>query len=114
MFVFSRQAGSCETLRTALSVFDPIFRQVTDDLYVNLASKVSTLPDALDVYNSKVTKPPEKEFLNLISVLGKDNVSEVGIFNMPQKRQGRFFSQMNNGECKMCHRFLIPLGLSLL
>ncbi len=70
---------TCNRSRQGLSTFDPLFNEVTDEMYQRLTKKfdlMTSLDDALDFYHNQTDKV-EKGFLDLFLVVGKNNVSEV-------------------------------------
>ncbi len=71
---------TCNRSRQGLSTFDPLFNEVTDEMYQRLTKRfnlmMTSLDDALDFYNNQTDKV-EKGFLDLFLVVGKNNVSEV-------------------------------------
>jgi len=70
----------CNLTRKELSLFVPLFQQITSDLDEALTKhyKDLTLEQAMNNYD--FYDPSEKEFLNLIQFQGKNNVSEVKYF----------------------------------
>ncbi len=78
-FVLWRKPQTCNRSRQTLATYDPLFNDVTGEMFDQLTKKIdsmTSLVHALDVYYNQSDKI-EKGFLDLFLVLGKNNVSEV-------------------------------------
>jgi hypothetical protein len=81
LFLSFRGSGQCEKTHRELSMFDPIFEAITRKLGNVLSYNLSrmTFEDA-NVDSSYLYGKGEKEFLSLMKMLAKTNVSEVTAF----------------------------------
>ncbi len=79
-FNFRQSIKECNSSREGLSVFQKFFQSVTDDLFKSLMDQNMkvTFEAALSIYDgSASSEKNEKEFLSLILLQGKNNVTEV-------------------------------------
>ena len=79
MFSCKSKPQTCNRSGQSISKFDPLFNDVTDEMFERLTKKfdsMTSLEDALYVYYNQSDKV-QKGFLDLFLILGKNNVSEV-------------------------------------
>jgi hypothetical protein len=77
---FSKSSNNCSKIREEISVFDTLFNLINYKLNESLSLKYNSLTynDAV-LYSNDIEQRSEKDFLNLIVMQGRNNVSEVKV-----------------------------------
>ena len=78
LFCFSTSNINCSKIQEEIAVFDTLFQIINFELNKTLSLKYKSLTysDAT-LYSNFISQKPEKDFLNLIAMQGRNNVSEV-------------------------------------
>ena len=76
--LFFSQPSNCTNIRQKLSVFDPIFKKITQEFDQALDKKYILMSfEEASQKNVKVIDPAEQKFVNVFTNLGLNNVSMV-------------------------------------
>ena len=75
--------SNCTNIRQRLSMFDPIFTKITQEMEQALDKKYNLMSfEEAAQKNAKLTDPSEKKFINVFTNLGLNNVSLVSKLNV--------------------------------
>ena len=76
-------SSNCTNIRQRLSMFDPIFKKITQDMDLALERKYNLMSfEEAAQKNAKLRDPSEKKFINVFTNLGLNNVSLVSKFTL--------------------------------